>query len=298
MQLSDDDRIIDQPAPRSSATTYLLLAVIAAGIGGAGYYFTQGAGKSEQLAALKQIVNPAQDQPTQTVVSGQIAEALAPETDPAVTASEPATEPAPAAEPLPPLDASDDGVRQALGTLGGWQTQALNLLAKDQLVRRFVTFVNSLASGKVDHKVGLFMPLQGRFAVSSNMPLTETAASQARYNLYVELITALDPQQCAELYRRYYPLLNKAYAELGEKGNFHALVIKALQQLEATPELSQAPVLVPNDKGLFVYAQPQLEALPAAQKQLLRSGWENVSRLKVWLRQLHAALLQAQANSA
>jgi hypothetical protein len=49
--------------------------------------------------------------------------------------------------------------------------------------------------------------------------------------------------------------------------------------------------LVPADKGMYKYAQPQLEALPAVQKQMLRSGWENVSKLKVWLRQFRAALL-------
>lgn len=291
MQLSDEDRIIELPTKRSSTATYVLLAIVAAGIGAAGYYYTQGAGKAEPLTALKQVVDPQHDQPTQAVVSGQVAEAPALEADPAVAASEPPKEQAPGAEPLPVLDSSDDGVRAELGKLGGWQAQALSLLAKDQLLRRFVTFVNSLAAGKVDHKTGLFTPLKGRFAVSSNMPLTETPESQARYNLYVELITALDPQQCAQLYRRYYPLLNAAYAELGEKGSFHVLVLKALQQLEATPELSQAPVLTPNDKGLFVYAQPQLEALPPAQKQLLRSGWENVSRLKVWLLKLHTDLM-------
>ena len=298
MQLSDDDRIIYQPQRRSSATTYLLLAVVAIAIGAAGYYFMQGAGEAP-LDALTPVTNLQADQASQNMVSGQITEAPAPaDLDSVVAASEPPKEQPPEAEPLPPLDSSDDGVRQELGKLGGWQAQALALLAKDQLLRRFVTVVNSLAAGKVDHKTGLLTPLTGRFAVSSSMPLTATADSHARYNLYVELLTALDPQQCAELYRRYYPLLNHAYAELGEKGNFHALVLKALQQLDATPELSQAPVLVPNDKGMYVYAQPQLETLPAAQKQLLRSGWENVSRLKVWLRQLRAALVQAPVNPA
>ena len=80
-------------------------------------------------------------------------------------------------------------------------------------------------------------------------------------------------------------------AELGEKNNFHALMLKALQQLENTPDLTQAPVLIPAEKGMYKYAQPQLETLPAVQKQMLRSGWENVSRLKVWLRQLKSALL-------
>jgi hypothetical protein len=122
-----------------------------------------------------------------------------------------------------------------------------------------------------------------------------TPDSYARYNIYVNALTALDPQQCANLYRRYYPLLNSAYQELGEKNNFHALLLKALQQLEKTPELSQAPLLVPADKGLYKYAEPQLETLPAVQKQMLRSGRENISKIKAWLQQFKSALLTPPA---
>jgi hypothetical protein len=295
MQLSDDDRILEQPQRRSSALRNIVLAIIV--LGGAGFaaYYWQSRPAPISLDNVKQAVTgtvqtaePADTVPTQPAPSP---------TDIAAAASEPPLQPDAAAAPLPPLDSSDDGLRQELSGLTGWQAdKAFALLAKDQWLRRFVTFVNNIAAGKVDHKTGIFQPMKGKFTVSSGMPLTATAESQARYNVYVELITALDPQQCASVYRRYYPLLNSAYNELGEKGNFHVLMLKAIQQLENTPELSQAPVLVPNDKGLYQYAQPQLEALPAAQKQLLRSGWENVSRIKIWLRQLRAALVQPPAG--
>ncbi len=292
MQLSDDDRITYRPQRRSPAITAAVLLIAAAGIGGLAYYYIKNPDNNQQLSALKQAVN---DKVQPAIVAAPPAPVIEQtpaviEPDP-VAASEPPLEAAAEAAPLPELNASDAGIRLELAGLTGWQTKALDWLVSDQLLRRFVTLVTNLAIGKVDHKSGPFLPIKGRFAVSSNMPLTMTTESQVRYNLYVEAITALDPQQCAALYRRYYPLLNNAYQELGEKNNFHALMLKALQQLENTPDLTQPPALVPADKGMYKYAQPQLEALPAVQKQMLRSGWENVSKLKVWLRQFRAALL-------
>jgi hypothetical protein len=288
MQLSDDDRITYQPQRRSPATIVIAVLIAAVGIGGSVYYYLKNPDNSQQLTALQQAVND-KTQPPAITPPAPVEQPLA-EPDP-VAASEPPLEPAAEAPPLPPLDASDAGIQQELSSLTGWQAQAMDLLVSDQLLRRFVTFVANTAAGKLDHKSGPFHPIKGRFAVSGNMPLTMTPESQMRYNIYVNALTVLDPQQCAALYRRYYPLLNNAYQELGEKNNFHALVLKAIQQLDGTPELTQAPVLVPADKGLYKYAQPQLEALPAVQKQMLRSGWENVSKLKIWLRQLKSALL-------
>ncbi len=289
MQLSDDDRITHRPQRRSPALTIAALLLVTAGSAGIAYYYLKKP-DSQPLTALKQAAGdkakPAEIK--KPALAMEPAPATAP--DP-VAASEPPLEPAAEATPLPPLDASDAGIRQELSNLGGWKAQTIDLLVSDQLLRRFVTLVTNIAAGKLDHKSGPFLPIKGRFAVSSAMPLTMTTESQARYSLYVDAITSLDPQQCAALYRRYYPLLNSAYKELGEKNNFHALMLKALQQLENTPDLTQAPVLIPAEKGMYKYAQPQLETLPAVQKQMLRSGWENVSRLKVWLRQLKSALL-------
>lgn len=289
MQLSDEDRITYRPQRRSPAATLAVLLLAAAGIGGIAYYYLKHP-DNQQLSALQQAVGD-KAKPVDVMQPEPVAEQPAVTAPDPVAASEPPLEPAAEAAPLPTLDASDAGIRQELSGLTGWQDNALALIVNEQLLRRFVTLVVNVAAGKVDHKSGPFLPIKGRFTVSSNMPLTMTPESQARYNLYVEAITALDPQQCAALYRRFYPLLNNAYKELGEKGNFHALVLKAIQQLESTPDLTQAPALVPAEKGMYKYVQPQLEALPAAQKQMLRSGWENTSKLKVWLRQLKSALL-------
>ncbi|MBK8288098.1 MAG: DUF3014 domain-containing protein [Cellvibrionales bacterium] len=83
-------------------------------------------------------------------------------------------------------------------------------------MRRFVTLVTNIAAGKLDHKKRAVFAHQGALAVSSAMPLTMTTESQARYSLSW-MPSPRDPQQCAALYRRYYPPLNSAYKELGEK---------------------------------------------------------------------------------
>lgn len=305
MYVSDDDRITPRPARRSPLAILAALLVAIGGIGGIVYYYLNHAddNQRQQLAALQQavkdvaapvkpLVSEPAPAPAATPAPAPVATPVTP--DP-VVASEPPAEPVAEAPPLPSLDESDAALRQELSTLSGWQASVTALLVNDQLLRRFVTFVNTVAAGKIDHKSGPFQPIKGSFSVTAGDQPQMAPASSARYNLYASLVTALDPQQCAALYRRYYPLLAKAYGELGEKGNFHALVLKAIQVLDSTPALTAPATLTPGLKGMWKYADPQLEALPPAQKQLLRSGPDNVATLKGWLRQLRAALLTPPA---
>lgn len=296
MKISNDDRISPTRGKRSPLTTVVAILLATAGITAVGWYYLRTADESQvaQLAALKQTL---QQQADTTDTPAPPPEATQPASDMTTIAedtavtSEPPLAPPPEEEPLPALDGADASIRAALAALGGWQPATTGLLAGDELLRRFVTMVHTVANGKIDHKTGPLLPIKGRFSVTTTGPVQMTADSSARYDLYANLLTALDPQQCAQLYRRYYPLLNTAWGELGEKGTFHSRVLKALQVLEATPDLATPPTLVPGLKGIYKYEDPQLEALPSAQKQLLRAGWENVSKVKVWLRQLRAALV-------
>ena len=68
---------------------------------------------------------------------------------------------------------------------------------------------------------------------------------------------------------------------------------EAIDKLLAAPEPKDNPLLVPAEKGLYAFADPALEALPAAQKPLLRMGISNERQLKAWLKQVRTAILQA-----
>lgn len=118
-----------------------------------------------------------------------------------------------------------------------------------------------------------------------------TPESQARFNPLIQLLTHIDPASCAATYRRFYPLLHNAYADLGEKKTFHGVMLTAIDKLLATPEPATEPELIPAEKGLYKFASPTLEALPAAQKPLIRMGRENARELKAWLRRVKAAVL-------
>lgn len=297
MRATDQDRIRPVPPRRSPFAAVAVLLLAAAGVGSIAYYYLNHAsdGERQQLDALKTM--------TQTMV-GKVA-LPAPVTPPPKTelslqtASAPAIaqppanpEPTPVADevPLPSLDESDAVIQTELSALLPAKSQSLLsiLLVNDQLLRRFVTLTNNIAAGKLDHKSGPFKSIKGKFETTAAHTMSE--ASQSRYNVYIDLITSTDAHRCAALYKRFYPLLSTAYGELGEPGKFHAVFLKALQVLLDTPDLTQAPALVAADKGLYKFTDPKLEALPAAQKQLLRAGWENVSHLKIWLRQFRTAV--------
>lgn len=305
MRATDHDRITPTPAARSPLVS-LAAVLLALGAVGAGlwYYWQRAEGEQrQQLDAFQNAVKsalPGKEVQTSLIPEPQPAPAPAPPPADALAqqaaATEPPLVPPPEAEPLPVLDASDGAVLAEWQALAG--PEAANLLLPEQLLRRFVTFVNNLAAGKLDHKTGPFRPLAGRYTVTTTAPLQASPATAERYTTPVTLLTTVDPARAAALYRRFYPLLANAYAELGEKGNFHARVLQAINVLLATPALPETAALVAAEKGLYRYADPQLEALPAAQKQVLRMGRENGERLKGWLRQCREALLAQPADGS
>jgi hypothetical protein len=296
MRATNQDRLITPLGKkRSSWATAAALLAVTAGVGGILWHYSQSADQSQrqQLATLQNAVEEFILPDAPTGAGPEPASAIMDVAPNEAADTEPSLAPAPHEAALPLLDASDTLALEQL--LGVSRPGMGDFVLADQLLRRFVTAVNNTAAGKVDHKSGPFLPIKPGFSASQSVPITMTADSQARYQPYVSMLTTIKIEPCVTLYRRFYPLLSTAYAELGEAGTFHSTTLKAIDMLLATPDLSQPPALIPAEKGLYRFAEPQLEALPAAQKQLLRTGWENVSALKIWLRQLRKALLSQPA---
>ena len=96
----------------------------------------------------------------------------------------------------------------------------------------------------------------------------------------------------AALYKRFYPLLEEAYREMGlKKGNFHTVMLGAIDNLLAAPVVEQDILLV-RPKVFYQYADPALEKLPASHKLLLRMGPDNTRRLQESLKNLRAKLAE------
>lgn len=296
MQAHPDDHIA-----RAQRPLLLPWAVLVVLLAAGGWYYWQFHTPPVDAAStvptpVPHIIQPTPPPATTPTAPSVTKQPLPPPATPAeVAATEPPAQTPADAPPLPPLDDSDTAIRTEASNLtdaalasalaGQWQG--------DNLLRRFVAFVANLAEGKLDAKTSPVAPPKGRFAVSPNAPLQMTPASQARFDTLVHIITHIDPARCAASYQRHYPLLHAAYAELGEKKTFHSVMLTAIDKLLATPEPATEPELIPADKGLYRYASPALEALPAAQKPMIRMGRENARELKKWLRQVRAAILQA-----
>lgn len=215
-----------------------------------------------------------------------------PPPEPAIRHPLPEPQPGEASAPLPPLAESDVEAKDALAGLAG--AGQLERFYLDGIIRRIVTTVDNLPRQKVALRVLPVKPVGGQFVTAGKDATLEIApANAARYAPYVKLAQAVDVKIAAALYRRYYPLFQQAYEELGYPGKyFNDRLVAVIDHLLAAPQV-QGPIRLTQPKVLYEFADPQLEALSAGQKFLVRVGPENAAALKAKLRELRAEVAAA-----
>ena len=194
----------------------------------------------------------------------------------------------PEAPPSVTLADSDAPLAGALAHLLG-DARLRKWFHTDSMVRRFVATIDNVPRQAVSMKVRSLQPIDGRFeAVREGDAITLGAGNAARYTPYVHALERVDAKQLAGVYLRFYPLFQQAYEELGyPKAYFNDRLVQAIDHLLATPEIAGALALK-QPKVLYEFEDPQLEALSAGQKAMLRIGPDNARRVKAKLRALRA----------
>ncbi len=203
-----------------------------------------------------------------------------------------AVEQPPQVSPLPGLDQSDDVLRQDLYIIAA--RQALDsLFNMNSIVRRFVVTVDNLPRKHLaGSKYRLNRMVGGRFMVEkdSHGPYL-SEANFARYDVFVDLLDSMNTDQLVAFYLYYYPLIQAAYEDLGyPSAYFNDRLIDVIDQLLRTPATSGQIRLV-RPRVLYKFADPDLEALSAGQKVLIRIGPRNADRVKAKLRELRRVLV-------
>ncbi len=191
---------------------------------------------------------------------------------------------------LPPLDASDAIVRELVSRLSA-HPRIAEWLVSDDLVRRFVSAVVNLAGGRSPSPHVGFLAPAGDFSVqASGEDTLIDPASYARYDLLVGAFTSLDTRGSAVLYQQLRPLFVEAHTELGlgDRSWDDAVVLAVGNVLAA--RVSDGPVRVREEEGLYVFMDPALESGTDAEKHLIRAGSENARRIQAKLRELAAAI--------
>jgi hypothetical protein len=250
--------------PEHGHTGYRIavIVIVLLGLAGAGYYL------------LWQRAQPA---PTDVKVHTEQAVAS--------TAPKPTAVPGETID-LPPLAQSDGIVRELVSKLSSHPTVAA-WLTTDNLIRNFTVVVQNVSSGRSPARfLGKVKPAGSFQVIERGADLRVDPRTYHRYDGYADAIAALDAQGAARLYQTLKPRIADAYRELGyPEGDFDTVMHRAVVELLKTPVLEETPALKPKSV-VYEYADPRLQSLSPAQRQLLRMGPRNVRLVQAKLREI------------
>jgi len=161
----------------------------------------------------------------------------------------------------------------------------------ENLVADIVAFVDNLAAGGIARDSAIIKGPEARFVVDEidNSAYMGTQSYQ-RYDNIVNWFVGLNTQAVVAVFKQYEPLFDEAYAEISRPGDtFIARFNRAVSVVNATP-IQQGLIELNSDKIMYTYADEALESLPAAQRQMLRLGPNNMARVKAKLNEIQQAL--------
>lgn len=194
---------------------------------------------------------------------------------------------------LPPLEESDSYFALELIDIFGPELETL--LADEALIDKSVATLDNLTRSRVAEKIRPVGRLSGSFAVSTagdNGPVYLSTDNYDRYTALVDMVTEADIDEVVAAYRRFYPLLQEAFAQLGyPDAYFNDRAVEVIDLLLATPQ-PEEPIRLVQPHVLYEYADPDLEALSSGQKLLIRMGPDHAARIKAFLTELRARIAQ------
>lgn len=197
---------------------------------------------------------------------------------------------------LPPLNASDPGLREALSSLWGERALEQSFHLND-FIRRVVATVDNLPRDKVALPLMPVKPAPGKFrTVGKGEELPVSPDNAARYALHMQLATGVDSAKLVAVYVRFYPLFQQAYEDLGYPyAYFNDRLIEVIDHLLAAPEVPVHTKFV-QPKVFYRFADADLESRSAGQKILMRIGNENAARIKAKLREIRTELTRSRGQ--
>lgn len=192
-------------------------------------------------------------------------------------------------DPLLPLGESDPQFKQELSAVADPGVLE-EYLVKSQAISRLVAMMDSLASRQVPPQTNPVKPVGGKFiAETEDDRFVMSAQNFARYDGHVALIQNADSAALLSLYQRFYPLFQQAWEENGGDGQFSERLKDVIDQLLDTPDVP-GPVYLTKPEAFYLFEDPELEAMTAGQKILIRMGSVNASIVKEKLAELRENL--------
>lgn len=191
--------------------------------------------------------------------------------------------------PLPAAADSDARLRSLLAGLTPRELFQTWLAQSDLLNRLTVVTVNLAEDASPRAQLAFLRPERAFTAVRTGSHLYMSPRAAARYDAFANVISSLDEKAVASAYRTLHPLFESAYHALGYPGRpLDGVVTQALQRIADAPVREE--VQLTRAGNLYVFADPDLEALGPVEKQLLRMGARNTRLLQGEAREIASAI--------
>jgi Protein of unknown function (DUF3014) len=270
---------------KSNATGFFIFsAVIALGIGAVGSYYQFRFKNTPDMPTFKTGGNgevPSVDA-TKPTAEVNILTPAQPEADPnSYTLKDLKSLPLPT--PLPELLNSDESFRKALLAISPNLAPWLNA---DHLIRKLLLIANDMYQGiRVSRNLS-FMRLELPFSVEqTDLGMSMSERSYHRFDKLAEAVNVINPKALALTYQAYRPLAQQVFNELGypKEVTLEAMIKKMAADILDAPVL-EGRVELTRPSVLYKFADPALEALSPAQKQLIRMGPANTRVIQAKLR--------------
>jgi hypothetical protein len=191
---------------------------------------------------------------------------------------------------LPPLSDSDTMLRELVATLSRHPLLA-RVLAQKGVVRAATLAVLQIGDGKTPMVPLAALRPASRLALAGGASSGRLdSATYARWEGAVRSLLSINATDAAQVYVNVKPLFDESYREMGyPDGDFDEAIVRAIRMLNATPELSDDPVLLARP-AYFEHEDAALRALPPVQKQLLLTGPNHRRDVLTWLRRFATTL--------
>lgn len=198
--------------------------------------------------------------------------------------------------PMPPVEQADAAARKVLSGLSSAPIFAEWLRSGD-LARRLVAAMNAIADGESPRTHLAFLAPSSGFKVARvNGRAVIDPTSYRRYDTIADIVASLDAKLAAKAYAELHPLLESAYGEIGRPGTtLEARLALAIDRLVSVPAPEGDVEIEATTRR---YADPALEAKPAAAKHLMRMGPRNMKLIQGKLRDLATELALPQPLAA
>lgn len=188
------------------------------------------------------------------------------------------------------LENSDETVRERALGLSANEMFA-RWLKTEGIITKFTAAVDNIANGMSPRShIDFFKPDEKFKTYVEDDVYYISPDSYDRYNPVAAVVSSLDAEGCAKLFRELKPAFQEAYADLGyPEADFQKTLEKAFVELLEVPVLEYD---MPVEKKIqtFAYVNGELERLSDAQKHFLRMGPQNVRKIRDKIREIGKAL--------